>query len=408
MNMNKNLVVPFLILGIFFNYTFNYSRFWFGFQINSIFLEITFGLCNLLVIILAFYHLLKLKNLRLRICLCLFLIFELVWILYQGYTQPAIRIWQFLIVFSQLFLWIFLLKKFWSLGVLTKFEKLVLVLIFVVYSLTDYFLLRDSQSLIFACLLCLGFEAKDNLKSIIQNCVVWFLGLNACLALYQFIFGKSLGLKYLGEVVTSVSDLISAKQEIFSFKILRGYGLTDHPVILGFLGVITLFILQTSLKHSLFNKYYRFLEIISVFLIIISFSRSAWLIAIFIYVLGYLQKLNFDWKKLSLKHVLLPVLGTFSLILLFVQRLFNSDIYRLQNLQLYIDIYNLMTPTQKLFGIGIGQYSLFLQHNQPSDFWSYTPIHNVLLLLLAELGLVGSVLLVILVVYFIKRRYARN
>ena len=161
-------------------------------------------------------------------------------------------------------------------------------------------------------------------------------------------------------------------------------------------------------SYSLFNKYYRFLEIISVFLIIISFSRSAWLIAIFIYVLGYLQKLNFDWKKLSLKHVLLPVLGTFSLILLFVQRLFNSDIYRLQNLQLYIDIYNLMTPTQKLFGIGIGQYSLFLQHNQPSDFWSYTPIHNVLLLLLAELGLVGSVLLVILVVYFIKRRYARN
>lgn len=45
-----------------------------------------------------------------------------------------------------------------------------------------------------------------------------------------------------------------------------------------------------------------------------------------------------------------------------------------------------------LFGVGDGAYTFALEAmNQNQPAWSYQPIHNAILLLLAELGLVGLV-----------------
>jgi hypothetical protein len=445
-NWFKNLTALVFCGAIFLNYTFNFSRFWLGYQLNDYFLEIAFSLGDLVVILIAIwliksfyfppqYQIFQPKNKTQpslkqlfslsklifsvnkrisqpglnfwKIAVWILILLQYCWVLLQSSNQVLVSVWQATLVLCHLILWTNLVFLIYRSNLFNRIQKYTIALILLTYSLTDYFLLRDSQILIFIYLLCLVYSAKytQKVKNILQKVVTSFVGLNLGLALYQFVFSHSLGLKYLGELVLSNHDNTSAKQEIWHFKILRGYGITTHPVILGFLGVVVLFLVTNSLKQALFGKYCKLLEVFAVILILVSFSRSAWLLAIIIYVLNYLQTRDFHWQKLLKKYWLWLTLSTLALTALFWQRLSHSDIYRLENWQDYQIAFSSTTWWQKLFGIGLGQYSLFLRQNYTAQLWDYVPIHNIFLQLYIELGAVDFILgFVTIIFYFFQSK----
>jgi O-antigen ligase len=78
-------------------------------------------------------------------------------------------------------------------------------------------------------------------------------------------------------------------------------------------------------------------------------------------------------------------------------RRFGSDIYRFGDLQKWLAAWENFSLQEKIFGLGFGQYPFYLQTNVPFvETWQFEPVHNVLLLLLGEFGLLGYIVIVYL------------
>jgi hypothetical protein len=246
--------------------------------------------------------------------------------------------------------------------------------------------------------------------------------IQALIGISQFIIQHSIGVFWLKESLISPNIDGVAKIMFHGDKFIRTYGLFQHPNILGgFLLVSVIMtwayfnsfhskqisqlteksknlIRETTIFRSLDKPACRQAQLrmtlliaIQIIALILTFSKSA--ILAFVISFGYIWLKNkdlFHMKQIFGKLItglIILILGLYSLGLNFGENLEKSYGDRLSQFEIW------KSTTQDgdiLFGSGIGSYMFHVKHMFPNLIaWQYQPIHNVYLLILAELGFVG-------------------
>ncbi len=240
----------------------------------------------------------------------------------------------------------------------------------------------------------------------------------ATLGIYQFLTQSSFSCKWLGLAQHNSSILGTSVIETEGERWLRAYGGLDHPNILGGLlavGIILLIIKALYIKKTKKTEPFILYFIFCVFLmsLFFTFSRASWLatfIGILIIFLITIIKKNLLAQKKVLKLILIGATLIFILFLQYDNLVFTrlNEKSRLENKSItersnYVKQAKSLINKNLLFGTGIGNYTQALTKmhpNQPS--WYYQPVHNVFLLVFAEIGIFGFVLFILFLLYTLR------
>ncbi len=270
--------------------------------------------------------------------------------------------------------------------------------------------------------------------------------------IWQFIAQKSIGLIWLKESIISPETLGVAKLVIGSEIYIRAYGLFPHPNMLGG------FLLVSIILTILFQKMYRacpaecstparninvpcgtlmggwnnftglkqfhrggtiwwILLSIQVLALILTFSKSS-IIGLFIaFIYIFINRLNNvprgtfrDNKKMFhvehiRKYFIISLLLFGFLLFYFRIDLYSLFIQSLEERLVYLAISIKAISSHLLLGLGNGQFVMEMQIYAASslEFWQYQPVHNVFLLILSELGIIG----LFLFVWFLLELFAK-
>jgi len=236
---------------------------------------------------------------------------------------------------------------------------------------------------------------KTQKHSNIYKCILWIsvasVLIQGVLGTMQFIGGSSLGLSMLGEsqVVSGMqgSSFVTLNSEVF----LRAYGTFPHPNVLG-----GYFVMNVLLGLFLFSKSEGFYKKLSILLIILScifvtltFSRIVILLVLGIVFVTLVYKL-IKGKLFSFTPLLL--------VERFTNLISGNDTSWTDRINLMKSGLGVM-KNNLMFGTGLGNFTKGMENNIPSTVNGVLliqPVHNVLLLMIAELGIVGSLLYVLL------------
>lgn len=232
--------------------------------------------------------------------------------------------------------------------------------------------------------------------------------IQTAVAVAQFVIQKDLGWRRLGEIPLSptpgLASIITAGDRVW----LRGYGLTPHPNILGGVLAATLLALVVPYLESRGWRKAVWLIVLAAggVGLAVSFSRAAWLggaiggAGLLLGVLSYRP-----WRRRYTRPILVPamvglvVLAGFALARrdLFVARLWPPTTYTearsLDERRVLADASLDLIRRSPLTGVGAGNFSMAvvpLVEGVPAT--TPQPVHNLPLLLSAELGLAGGVL----------------
>lgn len=276
----------------------------------------------------------------------------------------------------------------------------ILVLINFVFSLSKPLWFYYSARILHIMLLFLFFRSVGNQKRVYSS-IIGGLLLGGCveliLSLLQLSARHSLqGVWYfLGERSFSIFTPGIAKAYFMGKEFLRPYGTFSHPNSLGgFYLLIYTFVLTQKRITNIFVK--RIFLFISSALILISFSRSA-IIAYVVINLFYLGR-----NIVTCKTCFLAKVSVAFVLILFALNI-SGDLNSLQKRTDFFEK-SISIITQKPFsGTGVGSY-LIAQHQYPQKFSTFfeQPVHNIFLLLVAQLGIPLCLLL------FSKMYYAKK
>jgi len=233
--------------------------------------------------------------------------------------------------------------------------------------------------------------------------------IQSAIGLFQIIFQKSINSAILGMSYLPVSEAGSFVIAVGDERFLRASGAFSHPNIFGFFIAISLALLFFQIKLK--KKYWQFLlAFLFILALFFSFSRAAWLgFAVFASVFFFYYKL---WKEKFWKYFYAGTL-ILSLGIAFLFDPFTLERFgfgdapnRVENPSLHYRVsgYNeffSLFEENLWFGVGVGQYSGALIEAFPDrSVYSYQPVHNSFFLLLAELGILGFLLLI----FFLKQK----
>ncbi len=254
--------------------------------------------------------------------------------------------------------------------------------------------------------------------------LVWGCGLQAMVAIGQYLANHSLGLKYLGESPLNPLELGIPVVIINGARHLRAHGTLPHANILGgYLAVVLPWvILAYATARAVWLRWaYWIILGLGVVALLFSFSRAAWLAFGVVLILGIIWRF-YGWKQFHgwglvlIGMILIVVLSQYSAIM----SRFNTEastiekesvVSRLDQLNQFKSVYY----QYPLTGVGVGQYPLYLEkrdisevgwhydanlpgwaYNLSHQVWDYQPVHNIFLLVLAEVGWIGEILFILL------------
>ena len=332
----------------------------------------------------------------------LILVLTILFLLIHLIISPQLA---FGLMIVRIILWLVILSH------LPKNLKVVLLL----YSFFDHFLISSSLPVVIISWLFI-FTKKPLSYQLQQNPIVSKLwrpvgllllisSLNWITATWQVFVGRSLGL--WSEPVLDVNIISGIARQ---GSLLRGYGLSQHPNILGFSSVIVLIYLYSYLKNNYPNNFGNpnninrlwshksdlnleqtlifGLVILNFMNLILSFSRLSWFVLIVFWLLQIKSNSIFgNWWVLKVVSVFGFVIGWFSI--------FRKDIYRINDLTLWLDSWNKLDIGAKVWGANY--YPQWLQTNYPNlESWQWQPVHNVWLNLVFSFGLFGLSLIIFL------------
>lgn len=231
--------------------------------------------------------------------------------------------------------------------------------------------------------------------------LVWSLVLQIILVSYQYFMQSSLGLYILGEPHLSLGPGI-AKYGQGGVDHIRPYGTFPHPNILGGVLVGTFFLLRyvRSCWPSI-------LRLIFLYGIVLTFSRSAW-IGLLAGILGYL----FCFRPHNRSHQRMTeifLLGVGLAVLLPFLWFRWADIFHdpavLERFRLMQE--SLTMIWQNPLGVGMHGFTMALPEMSEKMLmpWMTQPVHNLFLLVGAELGVLGAMILLFLFGYLGFRFY---
>jgi|GEM_PF-633984 len=236
--------------------------------------------------------------------------------------------------------------------------------------------------------------------------------IESLIALGQFIFQQSLGLYFLGEGNLNGGILGLAKIDLFGHNLLRAYGTFPHPNVLG--GFLLFTIVTTFwYKPARYQNIFIFIQFIGLGL---TFSRSA--------ILGFLLIILLSWRAWKFfpahnkyKSILNKKTFLFSsfLILLFSLFLIRSPIQKIldgsdQTTRLRIEYvkaaFSRFSDSPILGrGWGTGPIELPAFSKFPFYSWEMQPVHNIYLLVLSDLGIIGLLLFLYLIYRILNPRH---
>ena len=278
-------------------------------------------------------------------------------------------------------------------------------------------------------------------KSKLMFSFVLGVSVQAMIGIWQFLFQTDFSSKWLGMAMHKADILgTSVIETVGGLRFMRAYGGLDHPNILGGLLVIAILMLillfinpkhdpelNSGLNSKQFqNQKYKTLKLLtSYFLLLtlsiglfVAFSRAAWIGLIVglasLLILSVIKK-DLIRQKIILQSFL--IIGTI-IFILFIQyedlvlTRFSADT-RLEtksNIERMESVDNSLAIIKKniFFGTGIGNYTMELNkmlENQPSYY--YQPVHNVYLLILAEIGIFGFLFFILFLLYVFHNLYKK-
>jgi O-antigen ligase len=227
--------------------------------------------------------------------------------------------------------------------------------------------------------------------------LVLFQGL---VALLQFSGGSSLGLLFLGESQVVSGMMGSSFLNLNGSLYLRGYGTFPHPnIFAGWLvsNILLGWFLFENMKRK--RDYSIILMGLSSLVLVLTFSRISFLVCAVIW-LAFFIKVFFNVKRLK----------NFAFLGLMSERFFNlftggdtswSDRVGLMKASFNIIKENLLT------GVGLGKFVANMGESVPrseNGILLLQPVHNIFLLIVSEIGLVGFGLFSALLYFFFKNR----
>ena len=267
------------------------------------------------------------------------------------------------------------------------------------------------------------------LKSTLK--VIIFTGIaHGLLGIAQFIKQSSIGLFWLKESILSQGMTGIAKIVLNGDIYIRSYGLFPHPNILG--GFLLLSLLCTFMYIKLFHVeqfngekkseavalakmfhvehcvkkpvFISLIVIIQIMALFLTFSKSAifGLFVAIIYIVSKYFSINvprgtFKWSKRGAWIKFLLVVGIFIATMFILKPEYYSLIGRSVEDRIgYLNVSRGTFFANPILGIGSGQYVNNLLNVKGTLDWQYQPVHNVFLLILNELGLIGLALFIVL------------
>ncbi|MFA6322833.1 MAG: O-antigen ligase family protein [Candidatus Buchananbacteria bacterium] len=256
--------------------------------------------------------------------------------------------------------------------------------------------------------------------------VVWVLTFSALtqslLAIWQFLNQYIPANKWLGWAEHLSIGQGSIILETIDGRWLRAYGSLPHPNILGgFLALAIIFLIYLILKKTdTWSRIYVFASLIIITAgLFFTFSRSAWL-ALLLFFLGFAfwlgRQKNQLWQK-SFYSALAVILATLIILIslfsgLLLSRINTQTELEAQSISLRVAYSRQALSLIKndwLLGQGLGNYTLaiYQKYNSTWPGYYYQPVHNIYLLILAELGVFGILffsLILILIFWPVWRR----
>lgn len=220
---------------------------------------------------------------------------------------------------------------------------------------------------------------------------------SSIIAIAQFYFQHSLGgiFWWLGERTFFISTPGISRLSwcVFQCKeLLRAYATFSHPNVLGGFLAVTLTLLVGQIGRK---KWIVLPILLGIVALLLSFSRSAWLVAVIGLGCMYYTFVN---KKIFFVVLLCLIIGIF--IALFPKNTDESFVKRIELNWAAIE----MWKRSPVFGVGLGNFILHLPDTDVSRQGNYLqPVHNIYLLLLSETGISG-VIGVIWVIWVIRRK----
>jgi len=249
------------------------------------------------------------------------------------------------------------------------------------------------------------------------------ISIQSLLAIFQFFTQQSFSNKYLGVSSQSAWQGGAHVLENSLGRWLRGYGGLPHPNILGgFLVISLIFGIYYYLTLQKKEKTQRYISLIilsvNFLALLITFSRSAWmgfLVAIAIIIFLLRKKINKKLlqKTLSLFVVLAAIFSIFlfSYYELIFPRLAPENRLESKSINersVLLEESKSIIKNNFFLGVGAGNYTNYLQQksSEKKPVWKNQPVHNVFLLIFAELGIVGFLLFLgILIFTFLEKIY---
>lgn len=218
---------------------------------------------------------------------------------------------------------------------------------------------------------------------------------SSLIGVLQFALQHSIGgiLWILGERSFLPSTPGIANETILNSTYLRSYSIFSHPnSFAGYLAV-GLWILSSQKGF-----YYLFVKIICLFAIVLSFSHVIWL-AIVISTVFFLITNNVK----SVYLLAFFIFGIVANVCLFYIDTSNLGVQRRNAL---FDASLEIIFANPLLGVGLNNYLVHLPGYLSTNgiTWFIQPVHNIFLLVLSEIGLVGLVLIILMFrKYYLER-----
>jgi O-antigen ligase len=266
-------------------------------------------------------------------------------------------------------------------------------------------------------MIALGFyivKEKPKLPEIIFPLSVGVL-YSSVIAITQFLLQHSIGglFWFLGERTFSASTPGIARVDFPSFFKLRAYATFPHPNVLGgFLAILlpliiyqlsNLPIIQFKNKKQIF---YIVTSLLGIIALILTFSRSAWIV--FVLGISYIACLPARQVYRKKKKLFIPAFLSVLLIALVIGKTFGfQDESVVVREQLSVAALS-MARASPVLGTGLGNYLVRLPDYLVSrQIYFLQPVHNIYLLLLSEVGIVGFGFFVLLLKKILSYRAYR-
>jgi O-antigen ligase len=252
-------------------------------------------------------------------------------------------------------------------------------------------------------LLFLGWFVSQNTKrvfSLLRRILPITLTGEFFLGLIQVLKQGSLGgpLWLLGERTFTIFTPGVARGAWRGEVFLRPYGTFSHPNSLAGFVLVALILL---LGKGVSTKREKIALVLGFGLLLLAFSRAAWLAAFVLGTIFLLRQLKTGFKK-RLPYLLiglaLPLLTYF-----FSQTTIDSTSFSIR--QELAEFALSEIRKNPIVGLGAGQFIISLSQNRPVWQWLYwlQPVHNIFLLVASETGLLGLIMFLILIFLAIRR-----